>query len=99
MGDFLNASFFVKQDPVLVATRVEKPNLRSTVRTFVRTTMSKSLAASFTWSGMGDKRRVSAKNNFRDNIIFKFLIGKFLSTKISLINGRDACMVRKVSGL
>lgn len=61
------------QDIYACAKRVTCPQLRATVRTFVRTAMTKTLAKQFSWSGLGIKR-LKTKTCFKDHKVFNYLI-------------------------
>ncbi|XP_039261416.1 uncharacterized protein LOC120337623 isoform X3 [Styela clava] len=61
------------QDIYACAKRVTCVQLRATVRTFVRTAMTKTLAKTFSWSGLGI-RRLKTKTCFKDHKVFNYLI-------------------------
>ncbi|XP_077973124.1 uncharacterized protein LOC120337623 isoform X1 [Styela clava] len=61
------------QNIFAVSKRVSCTQLRATVRMFVKTVMKKSLAKTFSWSGLGN-RRLRTKTSFKDHKIFNFLI-------------------------
>ncbi|XP_039261417.1 uncharacterized protein LOC120337624 [Styela clava] len=61
------------QDCYAVAKRVTCTELRATVRAFMRAAMTKNLAKTFSWSGLG-MRRMKTKTSFKDHKAFNYLI-------------------------
>lgn len=61
------------QDCYAVAKRVTCTELRATIRAFMRAAMTKNLAKTFSWSGLG-MRRMKTKTSFKDHKAFNYLI-------------------------
>ena len=68
---------FCLQDVRLVAGKVDDECLRTTVRTFIRLFMTRSLACTFSWSGLGAQRK-KVKKSFKGHDIFLLLQRKFV---------------------
>jgi len=64
------------QDANLIAMKVEDESLRTTVRSFIRLFMAKSLAENYSWSGMGKKRQ-KIKKPFQKHKLYQLLLRKY----------------------